>query len=143
MELRQIRYFLALCDVRSFTEAAHRCAVSQPSISNAIRSLEDELGGTLFRRKPDVRLTRLGELVRGHFARISRELDRLSERTRALIPTSGQTAAARAARASDLIRSTMERNPLERCGVRCSRSPSRSNSAMASAARTSRAVRPE
>jgi DNA-binding transcriptional LysR family regulator len=143
MELHQIRYFLALCELRSFTAAAHHCAVSQPSISNAVRSLENELGGALFRRKPEVRLTRLGELVRGHFARISRELERLNDRMRPRAAAAGQTVAARAVRASALMRSTMERKPLERCGVKCSRRPSRSNRAMASVAKTSRAVRPE
>src|SRR5262252_9018245 len=48
-------------------------------------------------------------------------------------------AVARAARASARMRSTMERNPLERCGVRCSRRPKLSNNAIASAERISRA----
>ncbi len=47
-------------------------------------------------------------------------------------------AVASAARASARMRSTMERNPFERCGVRCSRRPSRSNTAIASAERMSR-----
>ena len=48
--------------------------------------------------------------------------------------------AASAARASVLMRSTIERNPFERCGVRCSRKPSCSNSATASVSRISRGV---
>src|SRR5215471_12034927 len=51
--------------------------------------------------------------------------------------------AANAARASDLRRSIIERNPLERCGVRCSRRPKRSNSAIASVERISFASLPE
>jgi LysR family transcriptional regulator, hydrogen peroxide-inducible genes activator len=36
MQMQQIRYFLALCKERSFTHAAKRCGVSQPSLTNAI-----------------------------------------------------------------------------------------------------------
>src|SRR5262245_20974853 len=36
MQMHQIRYFLALCEERSFTRAAKRCGVSQPSLTNAI-----------------------------------------------------------------------------------------------------------
>ena len=52
MQLPQIRYFLALCDEHSFTRAARRSGVSQPSLTNAIRALEEELGGALFQRRP-------------------------------------------------------------------------------------------
>ena len=45
MELHQIRYFLALCEERSFTRAASGCGISQPSLTNAILRLEQELGG--------------------------------------------------------------------------------------------------
>jgi hypothetical protein len=51
MQMQQIRYFLALCEERSFTHAAKRCGVSQPSLTNAILALEQELGGVLFQRK--------------------------------------------------------------------------------------------
>src|SRR5262249_6601752 len=60
MQMQQIRYFLALCEERSFTRAAKRCGVSQPSLTNAIIRLEQELGGALFQRKPLVSLTVLG-----------------------------------------------------------------------------------
>ena len=50
METNQVRYFLALCEEKNFTRAAKRCGVSQPSVSNAIRRLEEELGGDLFHR---------------------------------------------------------------------------------------------
>ena len=48
MQMNQIRYFLALCEERNFTRAAKRCCVSQPSVTNAIKQLELELGGPLF-----------------------------------------------------------------------------------------------
>ena len=50
METNQVRYFLALCEEQNFTRAAKRCGVSQPSVSNAIKRLEEELGGDLFHR---------------------------------------------------------------------------------------------
>ena len=60
MQMQHIRYFLALCEERSFTRAAKRCGISQPSLTNAIIALEQALGGALFQRKPLVSLTVLG-----------------------------------------------------------------------------------
>ncbi|MQA73402.1 MAG: LysR family transcriptional regulator [Solirubrobacterales bacterium] len=61
MTLRQIAYLLAVADHGSFTEAARRMHVSQPSLSQQIRSLEAELGGRLLDRPPrPVRLTAAG-----------------------------------------------------------------------------------
>src|SRR5262249_19735134 len=54
-----------------------------------------------------------------------------------------QAATARAERASALMRSTIDLNPFERCGVRCSRSPSLLNNAIASRSTISRADLPE
>ena len=42
--LRQMKYFAAVVDCNSFTEAAERCYISQSAISQQIRSLEKELG---------------------------------------------------------------------------------------------------
>ncbi len=64
MELRDIRYFLAVCEELHFTRAADRCGVSQPCISAAIRKIEAELGGPLFHRKPQPHLSELGKTVR-------------------------------------------------------------------------------
>src|SRR4029450_6043016 len=62
MEMHQIRYFLALSETLNFTKAAERCNVAQPSLTRAIRSLENELGGELLRReRPLSHLTELGE----------------------------------------------------------------------------------
>ena len=69
MQMQQIRYFLALCEERSFTRAAKRCGVSQPSLTNAIMALEQELGGALFQRKPLVALTVLGHAVHPYLDR--------------------------------------------------------------------------
>jgi DNA-binding transcriptional LysR family regulator len=60
MERTQIRYVIALSEELTFTGAARRCGRSQPSVTSAIKKLEDEFGQPLFERKPAVRLTALG-----------------------------------------------------------------------------------
>ncbi|KMV31381.1 LysR family transcriptional regulator [Photobacterium swingsii] len=58
MDLRLLRFFVAVYEEQNITAAANRCYVSQPSISNAIKQLEEELGVTLFERhKKGVTLT--------------------------------------------------------------------------------------
>ena len=71
MELHQVRYFLALCEEKNFTRAAKHCGVSQPSLSNAIRRLEQELGGQLFHRnRVNCPLSELGQEVWPHLAKL-------------------------------------------------------------------------
>jgi DNA-binding transcriptional LysR family regulator len=61
MEMHQVRYFLATVSELNFTKAAETCNVTQPSLTRAIKQLEDELGGDLFRReRPHAQLTELG-----------------------------------------------------------------------------------
>ena len=50
MELQQMRYALAIAEEQSFTRAAERCFVVQSALSRQIKSLESELGLTLFAR---------------------------------------------------------------------------------------------
>jgi DNA-binding transcriptional LysR family regulator len=62
MEMHQVRYFLATVSELNFTKAADKCNVTQPSLTRAIKQLEDELGGDLFRReRPHAQLTELGQ----------------------------------------------------------------------------------
>jgi DNA-binding transcriptional LysR family regulator len=61
MEMYQVRYFLSVARTLNFTRAAEDCDVAQPSLSRAIKQLEAELGGDLFRReRPQAILTELG-----------------------------------------------------------------------------------
>src|SRR5277367_4017310 len=62
MEMHQVRYFLAVARLLNFTRAADECNVAQPSLTRAIKQLEAELGGDLFRReRPAAQLTELGQ----------------------------------------------------------------------------------
>jgi LysR family transcriptional regulator, hydrogen peroxide-inducible genes activator len=74
MEMHQIRYFLAVCDHGSFTRAAQFSYISQPSLTQSIKKLEDELGGELFiRDRSGCLLTSLGRLVEPNFRKIYKE----------------------------------------------------------------------
>jgi LysR family transcriptional regulator, hydrogen peroxide-inducible genes activator len=71
MEMHQIRYFLAVADELNFTRASERCNVTQPSLTRAIKMLEDELGGPLFNReRRRTHLTELGRMVQPHLREI-------------------------------------------------------------------------
>lgn len=61
MEMHQVRYFLAVARTLNFTRAADECNVTQPSLTRAIKQLEAELGGDLFRRERPTQLTELGQ----------------------------------------------------------------------------------
>jgi DNA-binding transcriptional LysR family regulator len=64
MEMHQIRYFLAVSRLLNFTQAAEECHVAQPSLTRAIKKLEEELGGELFRRERRAsHLTELGRMM--------------------------------------------------------------------------------
>jgi DNA-binding transcriptional LysR family regulator len=83
MEMHQVRYFLAVCELLNFTRAAEKCNVSQPSLTRAIKALEDELGGQLFRReRNNTHLTGLGEMMRPHLAQVLIETEAAKERAK-------------------------------------------------------------
>jgi len=72
--MNQVRYFLAVCEHRNFTHAARASYVSQPSLTAAIKKLEDEFGGALFLRdRAGCRLTPLGALVRPHIEAVHQQ----------------------------------------------------------------------
>ena len=89
METNQVRYFLALCEENNFTRAAKRCGVSQPSVSNAIKRLEAELGGVLFHRtKNGTKLSSLGVAIRPYLDQINEGAEG-ARREAAYISTAG------------------------------------------------------
>jgi len=76
MELRQVRYVLAVAEERSFSRAANRLHLAQPSLSQQIAKLEKLLGVTLFHRLPQhVELTDAGQ----RFVQVAQTLVDLSE----------------------------------------------------------------
>jgi DNA-binding transcriptional LysR family regulator len=76
MELRQLRYLLALAEERHFTRAAAREHIAQPALSQQIRRLEDEIGLALVERTTRrVALTDAGELLVARARRILSEVD--------------------------------------------------------------------
>ena len=63
MEIRQLKYFIAIAECNSFSEASRRCFLSQSAISQQIKLLEEELNTTLFNRSSHkVELTQSGEI---------------------------------------------------------------------------------
>lgn len=76
MELHQLRYFCAVAETGSFSRAAEQSHVSQPSLSQQIRKLEDELGARLFDRLGrSVRLTDLGNAFLPRARGVLRDLE--------------------------------------------------------------------
>jgi len=67
MEMHQVRYFLAVSRALNFTRAAEECHVAQPSLTRAIKQLEEELGSELFRRERNLtHMTDFGQRMLPH-----------------------------------------------------------------------------
>jgi DNA-binding transcriptional LysR family regulator len=78
--MHQVRYFLAVVEAKGFTKAAGDCNVSQPSLTAAIKKLEEELGESLFlRERGGVKLTPFGEAVLPRFRRLAQESESIVE----------------------------------------------------------------
>ncbi len=76
MEMHQLRYVVAVARAGNFSRAAEQCRVSQPSLSQQIKKLEDELGERLFdRMKREARPTPHGQSFLGRAVRILEEVD--------------------------------------------------------------------
>jgi DNA-binding transcriptional LysR family regulator len=84
VELRQLRYFLAVVEERRFARAAERLHIAAPSLSQQIQALERELRVTLFDRSPQrVELTAAGEALVPRARVILAEADRARDDVRA------------------------------------------------------------
>ena len=80
MTLTELRYIVAVARERHFGHAAQTCFVSQPTLSVAIKKLEEELGVTLFERGPgEVSVTPVGQRVVEQAQRVLEEASRVKE----------------------------------------------------------------
>ena len=76
MELRHLRYFLAVSETRSFTRAAARLHVTQPTLSHQIKQLELKVGTVLFERgTKDIELTAAGRIFKPFCERVLKEIE--------------------------------------------------------------------
>jgi LysR family transcriptional regulator, nitrogen assimilation regulatory protein len=83
MDIRQLRYFIAIAEEGSFSAAAQRVNVAQPSLSQHVLSLERELGVKLLERTPrGVTLTESGLVLLGHARQISGAMEAAVEAVR-------------------------------------------------------------
>lgn len=86
MELRVLRTFVAVADLRHFARAASLCNLSQPAVSHQIAQLEEEIGAKLFNRSGRrVSLTVAGEVLLEEARRILGAVDRMRERMQEVV----------------------------------------------------------
>jgi DNA-binding transcriptional LysR family regulator len=85
MELRHLRYFLAVGDALNFTKAAAQLRVAQPALSRRVQDLEDEIGVDLMKRSPrGVTLTAEGKLFLEEVRELLKRANESVEKVRAL-----------------------------------------------------------
>jgi len=85
MELRHLRYFLAVGEALNFTKAAAQLGVAQPALSRQVQDLEDEIGVDLMKRSPrGVTLTAEGKLFLDEVRELLKRADESVEKVRAL-----------------------------------------------------------
>src|SRR5580765_3307238 len=85
MELRHLRYFLAVGEALNFTKAAAQLRVAQPALSRQVQELEDEIGVDLMKRSPrGVTLTAEGKLFLDEVRELLKRADESVEKVRAL-----------------------------------------------------------
>ena len=91
MDLKQLRYFSAVCEARSFVHAAERINMAQPPLSRAIQNLEQEIGVTLIDRtvRP-LELTEAGRFLYEQGQRLLQRAEEIKLSTRALGKTRRQ-----------------------------------------------------
>lgn len=80
MTLTDLRYIVALAQERHFGHAAEKCHVSQPTLSVAVKKLEEQLGVMLFERSAaDVKVTEIGRLIVEQAERVLREASQIRD----------------------------------------------------------------
>ena len=90
MEIRTLRYFLAVAREENMTRAAELLHVTQPTLSKALKSLEDELGKKLFTRHSfSIKLTDEGVLLRNRAADLINMADQIEKEFIALDDITG------------------------------------------------------
>lgn len=81
MTLQQLRYIIGIVESGSISEGAKRLFISQPSLSNAVRELEDEMGIRIFRRSSrGISLTMEGSEFLCYARQVVEQADLLEER---------------------------------------------------------------
>lgn len=79
MTLTDLRYIVVLARERHFGRAAEKCFVTQPTLSVAVKKLEDELGIALFERGAEIRVTPIGEQIIAQAEQVLAETARITE----------------------------------------------------------------
>lgn len=80
MDLKQLTYFVSIVDHRSFSKAAQKLHISQPSLSNAIKSLESDLGFQILNRNTrNIELTEAGSILYRKAVHLLFEMDRVKK----------------------------------------------------------------
>src|SRR5436190_6844919 len=91
MELRHLRYFVAVAEALNFTKASARLRVAQPALSRQMTDLEDEIGVDLMKRSPrGVTLTAEGKLFLDEVRELLKRADESVEKDRALAREYGE-----------------------------------------------------
>src|SRR5215831_8172836 len=84
MELRQLRYFVAVAETGNISRAAQKIFLTQPALSRQIKALEQEIGQSLLERQAhSIRLTPAGETLLQEARELLKHADGVVERVRA------------------------------------------------------------